>query len=111
MTAAACKPETPPDSGIEGLVSIGPVSPVSQPGEPDSRPYSAELSIIRLSDGEEIARVTSADDGRFRVPLAPGRCLVEPQQGQPFPTAPSQEVTVDAGRFTRIQVDYDSGIR
>jgi hypothetical protein len=69
------------------------------------------LTIIRLSDGEKIARVASADDGYFRVLLAPGRYLVEPEQGQPFPTAPSQEVTVEAGRFTRIQVGYDSGIR
>jgi hypothetical protein len=107
----ACSTQPPPNSGIEGQVTIGPVSPVSQPGVVNSRPFVADLLFRRAADGEIVAEAKSGDDGAFRIALEPGEYVVEPTQGNPLPTAPSQEVTVVAGRFTRIHVDYDSGIR
>jgi inhibitor of cysteine peptidase len=99
------------DSGIEGEVWIGPISPVSRPGDPDSEPYSAVIRIRSISDDRVLAEVTSGEDGRFRITLVPGRYLLEPQQGDPLPRASTQEVTVVAGQFTHVRIDYDSGIR
>lgn len=107
----ACGNQPPVNSGIEGDVSLGPISPVSRPGEVNSRPFAAEVIVRRASDNHIAAEFRSADDGTFRVELPPGRYLVEPQQGDPLPIASPQEVTVVAGRFTQIHVDYDSGIR
>jgi inhibitor of cysteine peptidase len=99
------------ESGIEGEVWIGPISPVSKPGEPNSRPYSAVIGVRRISEGRIVAEVTSDAEGRFRIALVPGTYLLEPQQGRPLPRASTQEVTVVAGQFTHVRIDYDSGIR
>jgi hypothetical protein len=104
-------PAVPPNTGIEGTVRFGPISPVSRPGEPDSRPYVAALVIKRLPSGDVADTVTSAADGTFRVALAPGLYRVEPKQGNPLPIAPAQEVTVTVGSFAHVDIAYDSGIR
>ena len=111
--ALACGDEATLDSGIEGEVRIGPLSPVVSEGQEgeDSKPYSAVIRIKSIPEGEVVAETTSGDDGRFRVALAPGRYLVEPEQGDPLPIASTQEVTVEPGAFTTIRIDYDSGIR
>lgn len=97
--------------GIEGTVTIGPISPVSRPGEENSRPYVATL-VVRASPGNQVvAAVTSAADGTFRVGLPPGEYVVEPQESSPYPVAEPQEVTVSPGEYTIIVVAYDSGIR
>lgn len=105
-----CSSPPPSDSGIEGEVRIGPVSPVETIGTPASAPYSANLTI-RPDGGGRAVRVTSGEDGRFRVNLAPGIYIVEPEQGDPLPTAQPLTVTVEAHRFSSVVIDYDSGIR
>lgn len=106
---AACTP-APSDSGIRGLVTIGPVSPVERPGVPNEAPYAATL-VIRDGKGMKVATVKSGEDGRFEVNLAPGSYVVEPQTSSTPPTAQPQTVEVTAHRFTDVRVDYDSGIR
>lgn len=97
--------------GIEGTVTIGPIRPVSRPGEINSRPYVATLVIRALADNRIVATVTSAADGTFRVSVPAGEYVVEPQQTSPYPFAGSQQVTVSPGEYTVIMVAYDSGIR
>ncbi|OFW58666.1 MAG: hypothetical protein A2133_08075 [Actinobacteria bacterium RBG_16_64_13] len=99
------------DTGIEGEVWIGPISPVSKPGEPDSKPYSASIRIRSVAEDRIVAVVTSDENGRFRIALVPGRYVLEPEQGDPLPRASTQEVTVVAGQLTHVRIDYDSGIR
>jgi hypothetical protein len=98
------------DSGITGLVTLGPISPVEQPGVPNDRPYAATL-VIKRTDGSVVAQVHSGEDGRFTVKLAPGTYILEPQNGQPLPRAETQQVTVEPHAFTEVTVAYDSGIR
>lgn len=110
VLVAGCSAPPPSDSGIDGEVRIGPVSPVEIIGTPASAPYSANLTI-RPDGGGRAVRVTSGEDGRFRVNLTPGVYVVEPEQGDPLPTAQPVTVTVDAHRYSSVVVDYDSGIR
>jgi hypothetical protein len=101
-------------SGIRGSVLLGPTCPgpvdPNETGEPCVTPYSAQLAILD-SEGKVVTRVTSGADGRFQVDLPPGDYTVAPQNGDPVPTAPSQPVKVEAGRYTEIQINYDTGIR
>jgi hypothetical protein len=102
---------TPVDSGVQGEVRIGPVSPVERPGVANDKPYVATLRIERASDGTVVAVTKSAADGSFKVTLAPGRYVLEPVNGSPLPSAQPQQFTVSAGGFTTVRVEYDSGIR
>jgi len=58
--------------------------------------------------------VRSAADGRFRVRLAPAayivRALPVSRSGLPRPPAPL-EVRVRHGRFAKVTIAYDTGIR
>ncbi|OFV84431.1 MAG: hypothetical protein A2W26_07490 [Acidobacteria bacterium RBG_16_64_8] len=109
-TLVACA-EAPPDSGVQGEVRIGPINPVEQPGVDNTAPYSAKLTVRSLPNGKVSAEATSGADGRFRIFLAPGDYTLEPEQGDPLPVAAAVDFTVVAGRFTTVNVDYDSGIR
>jgi hypothetical protein len=111
FVATGCGEAAVTDSGVQGEVRLGPVNPVEQPGVPNDRPYIADLRIKRTSDGRLVAETTSAADGSFRVPLAPGDYILEPVNGEPLPIAQPQEFTVAPGLFTTVRVDYDSGIR
>lgn len=103
-------------SGIEGLVKLGPTCAVeTTPGANDPvpcvTPYSAQLVVL---DGESsvVARVTSAADGTFRVDVAPGEYVVAPVTGaDSYPIANPVSVTVAAGQYARIEINYDTGIR
>jgi hypothetical protein len=109
LLCAACA-KAPTDSGIRGLVTIGPVSPVQQQGEPGAAPYSARI-VVRRPSGGTAAEVKSGADGRFSVNLAPGSYVLEPQSPAAMPFAKPQEVTVEPHRFTAVTGQYDSGIR
>jgi hypothetical protein len=102
---------TPLTGGIEGSVTIGPLQPVSRPGQADSKPYQAEIAVKEARSGRTVATFVTAADGTFRVGLKPGDYRLEPTPGKPLPVAPGQDVTVQADRFTTVTIQYDSGIR
>lgn len=104
-------PSTPLDSGVRGFVQLGPTCPVQTRDVPCTTPYVAVLVILDTNDGE-VARVSSAEDGRFEVLLPPGEYTIAPAPGgDPLPSAPPQAVTVVAGTFTEVEINYDTGIR
>ena len=101
-------------SGIEGRVIIRPirppVSPTQRPGVPDHGPHQATVSVMDQR-GNTVTRFRSDPDGRFRLPLEPGRYTLRPESPGPFPRAPEQDVTVSEDRYTEVLIAYDSGIR
>jgi hypothetical protein len=113
---AACGGETAPpaDSGVEGLVLIGPMCPVVQEGEPcPDEPFAATIVVRSGDDGKLVATLRSGDDGRFSVNLAPGEYVLvplSPNEGAP-PFASPVTVRVELHRFTQVTISYDSGIR
>lgn len=98
-------------SGVEGQVFIGPVCPVVQEGqECADRPYQATL-IVNNSNGREIVKVQTDEQGRFKIPLEPGEYILHPESPNVMPYAAEQVFVVEAGRFTQVNITYDSGIR
>jgi hypothetical protein len=106
---------TPVPGGIRGSVILGPTCPVGgEPGSTDPvpclTPYSAQLVI--LDEQNQVAgRVTSGADGSFEITLPPGTYLITPLGGDPFPIAQPVSVTVRAGEYLEVQINYDTGIR
>ena len=102
---------TPRGSGIEGQVSLGPACPVIQQGQecPD-QPYQATLTV-KSRDGVQLVQFQTDEQGRFNVPLVPGEYILHPESPNGIPFADDQSFVVETGRYTRITVNYDSGIR
>ncbi|MBV9867002.1 MAG: hypothetical protein JO316_16740 [Abitibacteriaceae bacterium] len=108
-------PVPAPTSGIEGVAQVGPISPVEQPGQPDTKPLpDAIITVQPDGGGPEIARQRTDASGHFRIPLPPGTYLIvplPPKPGQTLPSGTQQTVTVTQDKFLHVVVSYDSGIR
>jgi len=108
--------ETPtPPSGIRGTVVLGPTCPTgSEPGAHDPvpclTPYAAELVVLDLENAV-VERVTSGGDGKFTIDLPPGEYVITPEAGDPYPIAQPVPVTVVAGQYIAVEINYDTGIR
>lgn len=103
----------PAGSGLEGVVTLGPLCPVQQLGVPcPDRVYSATLVLLDGNDAE-VGRVTSGADGWYRLAVPAGAYTLVPQSpdGLPLPFAGPIDVTVLAGQYSVVDVSYDSGIR
>lgn len=114
LLAAACSGDAVTTAGIEGMVTIGPTCPEGQDSASCPRePHETTLIIREAGTGREMATVNSGVDGLFRVELPPGEYIVEPDTPSQFvpPFAEPQNVTVQEGKFTAIEIFYDSGIR
>ncbi len=101
------------ESGVRGLVTIGPICPVMQKGAPcPDLPFNATI-VIEDGAGSEITRVRSGDDGIFEVSLDPGSYVLAPQSPNPGapPNASEQAVEVVTDAYTEVLIQYDSGIR
>jgi hypothetical protein len=102
----------PLDSGLEGLVTVGPQCPVVREGEscPDL-PFAATLELRQA--GKLVVQFNSDAQGKFRVAVKPGLYSLEPQSpgGRALPSAGPRPVMVLEGQFSSIAVVYDSGIR
>ncbi len=104
-----------PPSGISGLVILAPTCPISEEPDPLNpvpclTPFSAQLVILDQDNGVA-ARVTSDADGHFEVTLTPGEYVITPLGGDPFPMAQPLAVTVVAGEYVEVEINYDTGIR
>lgn len=80
-------------------------------GQSCERPYKATIVIRRESSNKLVVRAHSGADGRFLVRLRPGRYVLTPTNGIPFPRASAETITVQAHRFTGVTINFDSGIR
>ena len=111
LSACSSTTPAPADSGIEVQVFIGPMCPVMKVGQEClDQPYQAVLAV-NSPKGERIVQVRTDEDGRFRIPLPPGEYILHPESPEIMPFASGQTVIVEAGKFTQVVVNYDSGIR
>ena len=106
--------KTANDSGIEGQALISPShpGPIRQ-GESGTAPFKTTIAVWDKVDGREVARVDTDADGRFRVAVRPGTYRVgsPPQTGRFLPRSSEETVTVTAGKFAKVTINFDSGMR
>lgn len=104
-------PAAKASSIIEGTVSAGPVSPVSRPGQANSRPVPG-VRVEAMRDGR-VESVTYTDhDGRFSFTVQPGTyvIMISPV-GFRFARPQPKTVTALAGREQTADWLLDTGIR
>ena len=103
---------TPATSGIDLLTMAGPTCPVQREGQQCEKPISARV-VVSTTGGATVTTVQTGADGTAHVGLPPGDYRISAQQGgsvlprPPYPTT----VTVTAGSFSSVRLDYDTGIR
>jgi hypothetical protein len=101
----------PLDSGIEGIVTVGPMCPVMQEDVPcPDQPYQASLTVL-TTGGKKVSGFRTDEYGRFRVELAPGDYVLHPESPNGLPFAEDLSFTVNEHRFTLLEISYESGIR
>jgi hypothetical protein len=101
-------------SGIQGTMTVDVGCPRVAPDTPcPRRPLRARLVIQPAGAAAREILAESEADGRYRVPLPPGRYTIQPRNisGAAVPTAFPLTVTVRPGTWTTLPIDFDSGVR
>lgn len=72
----------------------------------------AALLLVAACGSEVLLGPDAAQgtDGRFHLGLLPGIYHLVPESGN-FPTATEQDAVVEAGSYTDVVINFDSGIR
>jgi hypothetical protein len=115
---AACHGPTGPTYVIGGTAVAGPTCPIVPasplPGQCAARTVPGAILVISdAAAGREVARVTTASDGRFWASLPAGTYRLTPQPVEGLlGVAPPVTFTVsDREHPTDLRVEYDTGIR
>jgi len=95
---------------VAGQVSAGPVTPVSRPGQPGSRPVSgAQVEALR---GADVVAVTRTDHaGNYSLQLAPGSYVISVSYPGLRPMPMDKTAVVSAGHTQTLNFVLDTGIR
>jgi hypothetical protein len=98
-------------SGLRGLVTRGPITPVCVAGQPCSEP-AKNVTLVFSRNGRVVRRARTNDRGRYRVALAPGlyavRITPRPSIGRGLEPVRAR---VMRARFRRLDFAIDTGIR
>jgi hypothetical protein len=114
---AACATISRESGVLEGHVTIGPVSPVTRSGQPEAtlspEAYAAWPIIIYQPDGRtEVSRTTAGADGNYRIELPAGKYVVDTvHPGVGGAKSLPKAIEITAGETTRLDIDFDTGIR
>ena len=119
LIIAACgdqRPAEEPDSGVSGLVHLGPQCPVENSENPCDEKAAAGVNVIVSEQipgeayvaGKEVARTTTTADGTFTVALAPGEYVVTAEAGM---SCELMDARVAPDAYTEVDVPCDTGIR
>ena len=98
-------------SGLRGLVTRGPITPVCVAGQPCSEP-AKNVTLVFSRNGRVVRRARTNDQGRYRVALAPGlyavRLTPKPTIGRGLEPVRARVVRA---HFRRLDFSIDTGIR
>ncbi|MCI0696161.1 hypothetical protein L0337_29685 [candidate division KSB1 bacterium] len=100
-----------PNTGLEGQVIRGPITPVCTENVPCDAPFSAWFSVLK--DDHEVSRFQSDIHGKFAVALDPGAYTIVPDSTAPLmhPRQQREEVEVQPEGITQVTLYFDTGIR
>lgn len=113
-TIPASSTRTQSQGTLDGVVEAGPTCPVESVTQPcPPKPVPSRVVLIETSGGSIVAKVTTDQQGRFEVNLAPGTYELKAVPGitqYPIQRKP-QVVTIVAGQTTQVKIELDTGIR
>jgi hypothetical protein len=95
-------------TGLRGLVTRGPITPVCRVDTPCSAP-AKHVTIVFTRNGVSKSTVTG-DSGRYSILLAKGTYAVRIPAGARFGFTP-RNVYVTAGRMSTRNFSIDTGLR
>ena len=106
------------NSGIlQGIVTIGPITPVERPGEKPPIPpevYEARKIMVYDKSGKELIQQVDIDSesGWYVAHLKPGTYTIDINRiGMDSSDDVPQQVEIQLGITTRLDIDIDTGIR
>jgi hypothetical protein len=116
LPVSGCAGETPEPGILEGQVTIGPISPVERPGEPQPIPpevYQARKVMVYDQSGKKlVAEVDLSSQGYYRVELRPGIYTIDINRtGIDHSSEVPTQVVIESGEATLLNIDIDTGIR
>jgi hypothetical protein len=98
-----------PASGLYGVVTRGPVTPVCVAERPCSRPVAGATVVVARAG---LTRRAVTDRlGRYRIGVEAGRYTVRVLIGGGFQRARPTSVVVPAAQYVRVSFSVDTGIR
>jgi hypothetical protein len=97
-------------SGLYGTVREGPTKPVCRINQSCDRP-AANLRLRFVRNGMTVAAARTDGRGHYRVALRPGRYAVRSTSNGLGSIIEPSQVTVQAGRYARVNFYRDTGIR
>jgi hypothetical protein len=110
LLAAGADATTRP-SGLYGVVTRGPITPVCVAEQPCSAP-AKNVTLLFLRNDRVIGRVVSNAEGRYRLHLAAGLYTVRrPAAASVDRKLDPSHVRVYPRRFVRVEFSIDTGIR
>jgi hypothetical protein len=117
LFVTSCVPVPGGTGVLQGHVTIGPLVPVVQEGQPEPTPgpevYASRQIVIYAQDGQtEVARVQIDAKGNYRVELPVGTYVVDINHvGIDMAKELPKTVEIKSGQVTRLDVEIDTGIR
>jgi len=119
LVLAGCGDEGPAaktQSGVTGLVHVGPQCPVETAGDPCEDQPAANVTVTvseqipgdSFAAGEVVARATTNHDGKYRIVVAPGDYVLTADAGM---SCELMDASVTDGAFTTVGIPCDTGIR
>jgi hypothetical protein len=94
-------------SGLYGIVTRGPITPVCAFEVPCDEPAAGAVLVFARA-GHEVARTRVRQDGSYRIALPAGTYTVRAVSRRPLDPLTAR---VRAGRFRRVDFSIDTGIR
>lgn len=105
----------PFDSGVEGVVTIGPTCPVVKEGDLScaDKPYSTTIEVINIGSIKSsiFSSVESDKEGNYKLMLPPGEYTLQSNIGNTMPSCESKNIIIEPSKIIKVNISCDSGIR
>jgi hypothetical protein len=112
-TLLSCSPtiNNPSETGLQGQVLRGPITPVCTQNAPCDAPFSAWFIVLK--DDRKVSRFQSDINGEFAIALDPGVYAIVPDNTAPLmhPQQQRKEVEVQPEGITHVTLQFNTGIR
>lgn len=107
---------SPLDSGVEGVVTLGPTCPVMRnPPDPQcgDKPYVTTIQVISIGSPKSspFTTVESDKEGKYKIMLPPGEYALQPAGGSVLPRCETKNIKIEASKIIKVDLSCDSGIR